>query len=70
MITRPASTVLQGNGNRLPRKLIVHRCAACGNPFLGRREAKACSQECTTTLRSTSAKNRRNDQTQQPMERQ
>lgn len=58
MKTRHASAILLHNGKHAPRKTITHTCPICGDLFKGRFEAKACSPECTTQLRSISAKNR------------
>ena len=58
MKTREVSQVIYRDGLKTDRKMVVNVCAVCGDPFKGRVEAKACSPECTTQLRSISAKNR------------
>jgi len=56
---RPCSDVLQQSGRYCKRTTETKVCAVCGEAFLGRKEAKACDAECTTKLRSLSARNRR-----------
>ena len=45
MITRPS----------LRRKMVLNTCAVCGGLFHGRGDTKACSEACTSQLRSISA---------------
>lgn len=56
---RRAIPVLQSDGNHCHRKLTEKTCAVCGEMFHGRDMVKACSPECTTMLRSISARNRK-----------
>lgn len=63
MKTRPASQVMQQNGRFLPRRAVVKACKVCGEDFLGRVEASACSASCTAILRSISARNRKSKNT-------
>lgn len=58
MKVRECSRVLLYDGRTAARKVVDHECAVCGCMFIGRVEAKACSEECTRELRSRSARNR------------